>query len=140
MWVRLLGISARNSRQIRWTFCRYHNLSVFNRLIVFVHSVIHSPMSINIFFEEIMDFFPNISYQSNHRAARLGVVSRLLTPFSLGISSRNSASYTTHPVSQQRIVPNSLQRFLQFESVTFIPSGQRRRVNITVCIPQKGGS
>ena len=36
MWGRSLGISARNSPQIRWTFCRYCNLSVSNRLIAFV--------------------------------------------------------------------------------------------------------
>ena len=40
---RSFGISASNSPQIRWTFRRYHSISVFNRLRVFVHS----PMSMN---------------------------------------------------------------------------------------------
>ena len=72
MHARSFDMPARNSPQIRWAFRRYCNISVLNRLIVFVHS----PMSINFSaFRNIWEYlifrrrflgrnglFPNISY------------------------------------------------------------------------------
>lgn len=78
MYGRSFGISTRNSPEVRWTFRRYHNISVFKMLRVFVHSLMSTNFS--AFLGRNWIFAPYIKFLTSHAVTEtFPILSKLLS-------------------------------------------------------------